>query len=265
VSLRWIPPLHRRGCWQMAIDNWLLNRSVALRNTSTSHPQGPERQSGAALRFYSWAVPTLSLGHHQRDIPPQWQALEQQGVLDLVRRPSGGRAVLHHRELTYALIWPGAPAQRREAYHLACRWLQDGFARIGLPLRRGEDMGPADNASCFASSSVADLVHDNGAKRIGNAQLWRRGVLLQHGSILLAPDPDLWRTVLGDSPPPLPPLPIAVDELIAELRLAAQGSLPIAAGNWQEEFLSPLEWESIAGQVAHFQIPAKNQASQQPG
>jgi len=265
VSLRWVPPLHQRGCWQMAIDSWLLDRAVAHRDTSTGERQGPIGESGAALRFYTWALPTLSLGHHQRGLPPHWQALQQQGVIDLVRRPSGGRAVLHHRELTYALIWPGAPARRREAYHLACRWLQDGFARIGLPLRRGEGTGQPDNTSCFASSSFADLVHANGAKRIGNAQLWRRGVLLQHGSILLAPDQHLWRTLLGEAPPLLPPLPVGVDDLISELRLAAQGSLPIATGSWQEQSLSTQEWDAIAEQVARFRIPAQNPSGQEPG
>jgi lipoate-protein ligase A len=243
-SLRWIPPLQLSGCWQMAIDEWLLDRALAAGSSAPA----------AVLRFYTWSRPTLSLGYHQRCLAPRWLELAHRGELQLVRRPSGGRAVLHAAELTYALVWPQAPARRREAYQAACAWLQRGFTELGLPLRFGAEPADPYHPSCFASSTAADLVHDDGGKRIGSAQLWRQGVLLQHGSILLRPDRDLWRRVLGEEPPRLAPLPWSREWLIAALRQAARAQLPIAASQWSEQPLTPAEWTVIAARRARYRI-----------
>jgi lipoate-protein ligase A len=212
----------------MAIDSWLLD------------------QQQPALRFYHWSRPTLSLGFHQRRLPDHWWQLADQGVIDLVRRPSGGRAVLHGGDLTYALVWPDPPARRLEAYAAACRWLQEGFALMGQPLAMGrEPMRRQAGGSCFASGTAADLIHPDGAKRIGSAQLWRRGRLLQHGSIQLQPPADLWRELFGEAPPALAPLPLANGELIALLRRCAQTHLE-PMGQLQERDLGPAELAQIA-------------------
>lgn len=240
-ALRWIPPLQLSGCWQMAIDEWLLDR-VALGDPTP------------VLRFYSWARPTLSLGFHQRALDPRWQQLASCGALQLVRRPSGGRAVLHADELTYALVWPQAPARRREAYQAACAWLQHGFSALGLPLRFGAQPADGRDASCFASSTAADLVHPDGGKRIGSAQLWRRGALLQHGSILLRPDARLWQRVLGEPPPPLQPLVCDPKDLIAALADSARRHLPIASGAWSTLPLAPSEWSAIAPRRSRYRL-----------
>jgi lipoate-protein ligase A len=245
-GLRWIPPLRLSGAWQMAIDEWLLDRAVA------ASAAGPH--AGASLRFYTWSRPTLSLGHHQRELSPRWLELARRGELQLVRRPSGGRAVLHAAELTYALIWPQAPARRREAYRTACAWLQHGFADLGLPVNFGAEPAAADRPSCFATSTAADLVHADGGKRIGSAQLWRRGVLLQHGSILLAPDPQLWRRVMAEEPPPLAPLALNSQGLIEVLSQAARRHLPIAGAVWSEQVLEPREWSAIAARRARYRL-----------
>ncbi len=209
------PPLHLDGAWQMAIDEWLLDQAV-------------EREcGGAALRFYRWCRPTLSLGFHQRRIEPRWWSLAAAGVIDLVRRPTGGRAVLHGGDLTYALVWPTPPSGRREAYARACVWLQEAFSHLGLPLGfGGEAPGGGGSGNCFATATRADLVHENGAKRVGSAQLWRRGRLLQHGSILLDPPCRLWRELFGVDPPPLPPLPLPGDALLELLRHSAAQHFP---------------------------------------
>lgn len=241
---RLVPPLELAGIWQMAIDSWLLDRAVTLQHSSSG-----ERGRGAALRFYTWSRPTLSLGYHQRP-EARWLELAARGDLALVRRPSGGQAVLHGAgDLTYALLWPQAPARRRQAYALACRWLQQGFARLGLPLRFGEQSQPRPQGSCFAGSSSADLIHDDGSKRIGNAQLWRHGVLLQHGSILVQPRRDLWRQVLAQDPPALAPLPCSHEELIAVLLDCARTLEPFAAGPWRDQALEPAEWSAIAARL----------------
>ncbi len=246
-ALRWIPPLGLSGCWQMAIDEWLLDRAGREPVAEAAAPL-------AVLRFYTWSRPTLSLGFHQRRLHQRWIELARRGELQLVRRPSGGRAVLHASELTYALVWPQAPARRREAYRATCAWLQQGFTDLGLPLQFGADPVDPLHPSCFAASTAADLVHHGGGKRIGSAQLWRRGVLLQHGSILLRPDAALWRRVLDEDPPPIEPLSLSPERLIGVLQESARRHLPIATVDWMPQSLSPTEWSAIAARRARYRI-----------
>jgi lipoate-protein ligase A len=228
----------------MAIDSWLLEASLL-------DPAG-----APALRFYRWSRPTLSLGYHQRSLPPHWQQLAEVGRIDLVRRPSGGRAVLHGGDLTYALIWPAAAPFRRHAYGLACAWLCRAFADLGLPLRFGRRAPSRDRASCFATSTAADLVHPQGGKRIGSAQLWRRGSLLQHGSILIDPPAELWRELFGEMPPVLPPLPLVGVDLERHLRRSAELHLPFGGGGgaWVERQLEAAELAGIAPSLARYRV-----------
>ena len=234
---RWIPPLAGSGPFQMALDELLLDQAVAARV-----PQ-------ACLRLYSWSGPWLSLGYHQRHLPAAWLALAGQGQLGLVRRPSGGRAVLHGGSLTYALIEPNPAGDRRQAYRDHCRWLQRAFAEMGLPLSFGTGQAEGDSGSCFARSSPADLVHGNGAKRIGSAQLWRRGVLLQHGSLLIDPPRELWWQLFQEPPPELPLLPEGVAALGVRLRRAAE--VDLGGGPLQERPLDRQEWAELHRRIAN--------------
>lgn len=210
---RWIASTCLEGDWQMAIDVSLLDGAAP------------------AFRLYRWSRPTLSLGWHQKRLEPHWWDLRRQGRIDLVRRPSGGRAVLHGADLTYALVWPRPEGTRSEVYGRALTWLVEAFAAMDLPLEVGHQAASLQRSSCFATSTAADLVHDNGAKRVGSAQLWRGGHLLQHGSIQLDPCPALWREVFGGDPPDLDPLPLSGIELEEHLLRAAAGALPWPAGH----------------------------------
>ena len=259
AALRWIPPLHLSGCWQMAIDEWLLDGAIASQAALEVDPPA------AVLRFYTWSAPTLSLGFHQHGLEPRWLALARRGELQLVRRPSGGRAVLHAADLTYALVWPQAPARRREAYRAACAWLQEGFADLGLPLRFGAEPADPRHPSCFAASTAADLVQSGGGKRIGSAQLWRRGVLLQHGSIQLRPDGALWRHVLDEDAPRLEPLSLSPEELIGVLQASARRHLPVAAADWTPQALSPREWTAIAARRHRYRVEPVGPAADSTG
>jgi lipoate-protein ligase A len=254
AALHWLPTRTMDGASQMAIDAWLLEQVAA------------GARPGPVVRFYRWRRPTLSLGKHQSVIPPNWWRLVAAGRLDLVRRPTGGSAVLHGGDLTYALIWPDPPRRRREAYRLCCRWLQEAFAELGQPLHFGDAPCRANQANCFANSTAADLVHANGQKRIGSAQLWRGGSLLQHGSVLVNPDPELWERVFGVRPLSLPPLPLGGEALEAHLLAAAQQWFPShgsrqAGGSklgWgsllPEAWFEAEEWEAILARKRDYEV-----------
>jgi lipoate-protein ligase A len=223
----------------MALDAWMQQQLAS-------------GAAGPMLRLYRWSRPTLSLGVHQRRLESHWPALEAAGVITSVRRPSGGRAVLHAGELTYALVCRPASTRRLEAYGQACRWLQEAFADLGLPLRFGgaAALEAHRRSSCFASAAAADLVEPSGAKRIGSAQLWRGPCLLQHGSVLLDPPDALWRELFSEDPPPLSPLPCTEQELEQRLRAAAEHHL--CDGPLIEQPLSEAEWQAVlAGRSAY--------------
>ena len=249
APVRWIQPCRLDGVWQMAIDAWLL--------------EGP----APAFRLYRWSRPTLSLGWHQRRLEPHWCDLVRRGRIDLVRRPSGGRAVLHGGDLTYAVVWPRPQGSRSAVYGRALAWLVEAFAAMGQPLRSGSQAASVQRSSCFATSTAADLVYATGAKRVGSAQLWRGGHLLQHGSIQLDPCPTLWRQVFGSEPPELDPMQLAGEELEQHLYRSAARRLPLLAGGIAEAVpaggghdtplpgtvpLSPASLATIAGGLGRY-------------
>lgn len=193
-----LPDLVLQGAWQMTLDHWLLKAVHA-------------GALGPVLRFYHWPWPCLSLGRHQRTYPSQWDALAHQGHLELVRRPSGGSAVLHGCGLTYAMVLPVTMASGRtgvERYRFCCRWLQNGFAQLGYPLVFGQDAAGLTGSHCFDRATAADLVDaKDGNKRIGSAQRRTRRALLQHGEMVVqSMPPVLWQQVFGKAAPSGRPL-----------------------------------------------------------
>ncbi|MFQ3616883.1 MAG: biotin/lipoate A/B protein ligase family protein [Cyanobacteriota bacterium] len=183
---RLIPLMTADGATQMAIDRWLFEQ----------HAQGLHPPT---LRFYTWEPIALSLGYHQRQIPDHWRSLTYQNrPIDLVRRPSGGRAVLHQGDLTYAVITSGLGPSRKAAYEKICTFLIEGWRSLGVSLHYGTaGRGYIHNPDCFGTATSADLVTDNGYKLIGSAQLRRGDCILQHGSMRLRPDADLFHRVFG--------------------------------------------------------------------
>ncbi|BBC22926.1 biotin/lipoate A/B protein ligase family protein [Pseudanabaena sp. ABRG5-3] len=176
-----IPYSETSGKLHMELDNSLLE----------CHSQDPQFPS--VLRFYHWKPSAISLGFHQKRYPDCWNAIAQHHDLDIVRRPSGGRAVLHQGDLTYAVITnvevDGKRRSHREIYEYICRFLIEGFNKLGIPLTYGQSgRGYIHNPSCFSTATNADLVISDGRKLIGSAQVYRRDSVLQHGSIAIAPD-----------------------------------------------------------------------------
>lgn len=169
------------GPSNMALDEALLD-SVAA---------GP---SAAAVRTYGWSTPTLSLGYFQRaaeaESDPRWRAVA------MVRRPTGGGALWHDREVTYAIVVPADHPAARPASALY-RAIHEAIAArlrdLGVPAsRRGEPAGPVGSGPrpflCFLDRDPGDVVV-GGVKVVGGAQRRRSGAVLQHGSLLLARSP----------------------------------------------------------------------------
>jgi lipoate-protein ligase A len=145
--------------------------------------------SFALLRTYGWTAPTLSLGYFQpiaqADADPRWRGVP------FVRRPTGGGAIWHHHELTYALVVPAAHPLARPSttlYHAVHSALAALLRRDGIDAAPRGTATPSASASrpflCFADRDPEDLVCQ-GAKIVGSAQRRRSGAILQHGSMLL--------------------------------------------------------------------------------
>ena len=149
------------------------------------------RGAPPALRLYRWSPPALSLGRFQREDDVDHGACARLGV-DVVRRPTGGRAILHGADLTYAVAMPrpsGAAGSVDGVYATIARALIAGLARIGVGalVARHDAAGTSGQASgpaCFASMQGADL-RVGERKLCGSAQMRHRAAALQHGSILL--------------------------------------------------------------------------------
>lgn len=151
------------------------------------------------LRLYGWARPTVSFGRNE---PARGTYSRQEGEargLSFVRRPTGGRAVLHHREITYAVAVPdralGGP---REAYRTINRGLVRGLGELGVPARvAGEGPVPGvDGGPCFRAPAPGEVTVA-GRKLVGSAQVRLEGALLQHGSVILEGDQRLLGILRG--------------------------------------------------------------------
>ena len=234
---RLIPLLSASGSVQMAIDQWLLEQHLAGKNPPT-------------LRFYTWQPAAISLGYHQRRWPEFWQQLSWRGMpVELVRRPSGGRAVLHQGDLTYAVVASGFASSRLKAYQTICEFLIEGWRAMGLDLHYGEaGRGYIHNPNCSGTATGADLVTLDGCKLIGSAQLRRGDAILQHGSMRLQPDVSLFSQVFGEELIPVQlPLSEGGDDLMATvIEVLSAAACRCFEIELEVQPLSEEEWQAIA-------------------
>jgi lipoate-protein ligase A len=214
----------------MAADEVLLESAVA---------------GQASMRFYGWSEATVSLGYFQPERLRRGD--ERLAKLPWVRRPTGGGALVHHHELTYALALPSELARSFGGYahasrvhgtgRLADSWLcrmhtiiAGALTRLGVNPATVKEEKPPPGLLCFQHFTPGDLVVGV-AKVVGSAQRRQRGALLQHGAILLATSPHApvlagIRELTGRS--------FASPEIVSTLEreFVAQMGWTLEAGDW---------------------------------
>ena len=244
----WVDETPRPGWENMAIDLALLDRAEQLEESS--------------LRLYRWRPHCLSFGRHE----PASRRYDPERIaslgLDTVRRPTGGRAVWHSRELTYAVAAP-------------CRWfgsLQQGYIDIHAMLaealrclgiaahlaKPGRTL-PLDAGACFAHPAGGEVMVGT-CKVVGSAQLRRGSAFLQHGSILLEDEQRMVSAVLkGQSETCAPGSPALLKEgqtlaeLIAVISRSAQARW---RGSWGSGSSSARTLDAASQYFSRFQSAA---------
>ncbi|PIE22166.1 MAG: hypothetical protein CSA62_13880 [Planctomycetota bacterium] len=217
APLKLLPCAAASGAYNLALDEALLE------------------DDGSWLRFYRWEPACLSLGYFQKhrdfaDLP---------SGLDRVRRPTGGGAILHDKELTLSLALPdhALPEQVQKSYELLNKAMIAGIQATGIRIAEEGDGARAKNASpellrwCFFRPTGLDLVDADGAKLFGSAQRRRGKRVLHHGSLMLGRSSLTPFTAALKAKPPIPELEARLSEAIAAalgLPLEPAGPLPSA-------------------------------------
>ena len=193
-TMRWIILVDQAadGPWNMAVDQALL--------------QHAERAGAATLRLYSWDPATLSFGRNELAQRRYDRAAIDRQALPTVRRPTGGRAVWHDDELTYAVAAPSEGfGTLRQAYREIHALLAEALMSLGAAVGLAADR-PAVGVgagACFASAAGGEVVALGGGKVVGSAQVRGEGAFLQHGSIILGGAQERVAAVtLGAADPP---------------------------------------------------------------
>jgi lipoate-protein ligase A len=178
--------------WRLIIDGDLpgavnMARDVAILEAVAAGEAPP------TLRLYGWQPPCLSLGRHQKIEAADLEFCRAESI-DVVRRPTGGRALLHHFELTYAMVAPlgvgPIPRALQDAYRLICNVLVQAMRALGVDAElTGGDVNlhlpsPRSSVPCFEAPAGGEVVV-HGRKLIGSAMRAHSGTVLQHGSILM--------------------------------------------------------------------------------
>jgi len=162
------------------------------------------RAMSPTLRFYGWSVPTVSLGYFQKVHEEiNLQSCRDMGI-DVIRRPTGGKAVLHEKDLTYSVVAqtgkPFFPGGLLETYRIISSCIAKGLAQLGIEACMSEGGQCATQAPleacCFSTPSQYELLV-KGKKICGSAQVRSKGAFLQHGSLQVDFDPYRTFTAIG--------------------------------------------------------------------
>jgi lipoate-protein ligase A len=158
------------------------------------------------LRFYGWKPAAVSIGYFQKaESQIDLQACQARGF-DVVRRLTGGRAVLHDGELTYSIVvkedYPFLPKTITASYRYLSEGLLLGLKQLGVAVKMtiplstyGQKVKQVSSAACFDAPSHYEITYE-GRKLVGSAQVRKQGVVLQHGSILIRFSPETVAAIL---------------------------------------------------------------------
>lgn len=196
--IKFIPYSVHSGAENMRIDEELLNSAI---QQQLDYP---------IFRLYGWSPACVSLGRNQKDDFINSDFLKSKGI-EIVRRLTGGRALLHNDEITYSFICPVSYLKNGEhvvsSYKEISQILIDKFKTIGIDLSFGETKPVKTGFDyCMLISTGADLCY-RGKKLIGSAQCRKQGYILQHGSILYDFDEKLLEEIFNEK--------VSTDEIIS--------------------------------------------------
>ncbi len=198
------------------------------------------------LRLYSWDRPSVSFGRNQRCEGAYSIARCEAAQIPAVRRPTGGRALLHAREVTYAVAAPNLAAPTlRGGYEAINSLLLDALTALRVPATRAAPTGRTPSpglAPCFETPSAGELVVGT-QKLVGSAQHRDAGAFLQHGSILLDDDQGLLQSLALVPLPVVPPpatlrafgvadADVVVASIVRALRHTASGDIVVSDDSW---------------------------------
>jgi lipoate-protein ligase A len=190
--------------WRLILDGNLpgarnMARDVAILEAVSAGAAPP------TLRLYGWGPPCLTIGKHQGLDAVDLDFCRAEGI-DVVRRPTGGRALLHDLELTYSVVaslgTPPLPTALQEAYRLICGALVEAGRKLGIEAElTGTEVNlrlpnPTSTVPCFEAPAEGEVVVA-GRKLIGSAMRAHGGCILQHGAILLDWDGRLQAGAMG--------------------------------------------------------------------
>ena len=184
-----IPYEVRTGAENMQIDSDLLDLAIK------------EQLKEPIFRLYGWSPACVSLGRNQKDDFIDYDFLKSKNI-DVVRRLTGGRALLHDNEITYSFICPFSYLKNGENVKLSyieiSQILIEKFKQLGIELDFGEQNGIHTKFDyCMLISTGADLCY-KGKKLIGSAQCRKEGYILQHGSILYDYNPEFLEEIFKE-------------------------------------------------------------------
>lgn len=208
------------GAWNMAVD-----RAIQLEHAGSNAPP--------TLRLYRWRRPTVTLGKFQDPSGVDFDVTDREG-LDVVRRFTGGRGVLHDDELTYAIVAgerDGIPRGVSASYRVLCAALAEAYRLLGVEAAlTSRPRGEPDSAACYLHATRADLSL-GAAKLSGSAQVWHAGTCLQHGSFVRSRD-------------------VALEAAVFRLDAAAQAALAEKTATLSDVLGAPPSSDEIAEAVA---------------
>lgn len=219
--------------------NMAIDEAILLANAEGSAPP--------TLRFFAWTPPCLSLGYAQPAAEADRERLRRLGF-DLVRRPTGGRAILHTDELTYSVVAPMHEPRVHggviESYQQISAGLMRGLAHLGLGARADKDYVAAEAGTlkgpvCFEVPSNYEITvgeADQLRKLLGSAQVRKQGVVLQHGTLPLEGDLDrICEVLVFESEP---------------ARQAARARVRQRAATVAQALGQPVSWDAAAAALA---------------